>query len=310
MQRTLRRSMNGEDVRLLHAVLNFHLPPPSDQLPTSGAGASDFGPRTEEKVKEFQKINRIDIDTPDFMDGLVGPNTRAVLESGAKVVLRLGLDRTELPKPLPLPRPLPPPFPQPLPLPLPIPVLPKLKTPVVMPPTPQPAFIPSPRLHLDNVQVQAGATHTINFTRKDTDAVFIQVQYTLLWKNPDDEHTEISIGGTHVFSVNNQEEGNDIQLFGQITRAQIPIFSRVPQLTASAFAQIAVQNLLLTNPLRPVVGLGAGLQVQWEFVKRKFSIAVQGMPFLNFLQENNQFKMLTGAQGQGVLIFQFDGGTR
>jgi len=53
MQRTLRRGMNGEDVRLLHAVLNFHLPN-SDQLPTSGAGASDFGPRTEAKVKEFQ----------------------------------------------------------------------------------------------------------------------------------------------------------------------------------------------------------------------------------------------------------------
>ena len=84
MQRTLRRSMNGEDVRLLHAVLNFHLPPPSDQLPTTGAGASDFGPRTEEKMKEFQKINRIDIDTPTFKDGVVGPNTRAVLESWCK----------------------------------------------------------------------------------------------------------------------------------------------------------------------------------------------------------------------------------
>jgi hypothetical protein len=305
MQRTLRRTMKGEDVRLLHAVLNFHLPPPSDQLPTSGDGASDFGPRTEEKVKEFQKINRIDIGTPDFMDGVVGAHTREVLESGAKVVLRLGLDPTELP-----PRPLPPPFPQPLPLPLPIPVLPKLKTPVVMPPTPQPAFIPAPRLRLDNVQVQAGGSHTINFTRKNTDAVFLQVQYTMLWKNPDEEHTEISVGGTHVFSVNGKEEGNDIQLFGQLTRVQIPIFDRVPQLTASAFVQITVQNLRLTNPIRPVVGIGVGAQVQWEFIKKRFSIAIQGMPFLNFLEENNQFKMLTGAQGQGFLIFQFAGGSR
>jgi peptidoglycan hydrolase-like protein with peptidoglycan-binding domain len=201
MQRTLRRNMQGDDVRLLHAVLNFNLPPPSDQLPTSGAGAFDFGPRTEAKVKEFQKINRIDAGKHDFMDGVVGPHTLAVLQSGAKVVFRLGVDPVELP------RPLPPPFPQPLPLPpLPLPVLPKLKTPVVTPPAPQPPFIASPRLHLDNVQVQAGASHTINFTRQDTDSTFLQVQYTMLWQNKG-PHTEISFGGTHLFSVNSRQEG-------------------------------------------------------------------------------------------------------
>jgi hypothetical protein len=301
MPRTLRRNMTGEDVRLLHAVLNFHLPN-SDQLPTSGPGAFDFGPRTEAKVKEFQEVNRIDFDKPDFMDGVVGPHTRAVLESGAKVEFRLGVDPAELP------RPLPPPFPQPLPVPpLPLPVLPQLKTPVVPPPAPQPPFIPTPRLHLDNVQVQAGFSHTINFTRQNTDSLFLQPQYTILWQNPDAEHTEISFGSTHLFSVNSREEGNDIQLFGQVTRAQIPLFDK---LTVSVFGQVGFQNLLPLKPFRPVVGIGAGAQFQWEFVKNRFAIAAQGMPFLNFQIEDGRFKILTGLQGQGFLIFQFDVGSR
>src|SRR5438270_139612 len=95
--RKLQRGVKGEDVRLLHAVLNWHLPPPSDQLPTSGGGAYDFGPRTEAKVKEFQKINKIDIGTKDYMDGIVGPHTQRVLESGAKVVLRSYIEKTETP---------------------------------------------------------------------------------------------------------------------------------------------------------------------------------------------------------------------
>lgn len=59
--RTMKRGMTGEDIRLLHAILNFHLPLPFDQLPTTGTGASDFGPRTENKVKEFQKLIRMPI---------------------------------------------------------------------------------------------------------------------------------------------------------------------------------------------------------------------------------------------------------
>jgi hypothetical protein len=54
--RSLTEGMKGEDVRLLHAVLNWHLPPPSDQLPTEGSEALYFGPRTLAKVKEFQKL--------------------------------------------------------------------------------------------------------------------------------------------------------------------------------------------------------------------------------------------------------------
>ena len=302
--RTLRFMDEGEDVRLLHAVLNFHLPPPSDQLPTSGDGALNYGPRTVEKVKQFQKLNRIDFGQPDHMDGIVGPHTRAVLESGAEVVFRAGFDPTEAPKPFP-PFLTPVPF-QPLPVPVPFPPLPKLGAPVLMPPTPQPPFIPVPKLHLDNVQIAAGLGHTINFTRKPTDSTFMQVQYTMLWKS-DGPHTEISVGGAHLFSVNSREEENDVQLFGQVTRAQIPVFDT---LSVSFFAQIAIQNLQMTNPFRPVFGIGAGAQFQWDIIKDRFAIAAQGMPFFNIITEDDHLKVLTGAQGQGFLILQFDSGER
>jgi peptidoglycan hydrolase-like protein with peptidoglycan-binding domain len=304
--RTLKRGMKGEDVRLLHAVLNWHLPPSSDQLPTSGDGAFDFGPRTENKVREFQKLNRIDIGTKDFMDGIVGPHTAAVLQSGAKIVVRAALDTTELPPVIPRPGILPPPGVLPLPKPLPPPS-------IIPPPAPQPRIIPVPKLHLDNVQIQAGGSHTFNSTRSDTDTVFFQASYVILWKSQG-PHTEISLGLTNLFSVGATKDGDDIQIFGQITRAQIPIFGR---LTASFFAQIAGQSLLPLKPFRPVVGIGAGAQIQWEFIKDTLSIGAQGMPFLNVVNERNpdrpgqdRIRFMTGAQGQGFLILQLDVGKR
>ena len=73
--RTLRMPMRGPEVTFLHALLNYHLPPPDDQLPLTGPGAADFAPRTEAKVKKFQQINKIDFGTKDFMYGVVGPHT-------------------------------------------------------------------------------------------------------------------------------------------------------------------------------------------------------------------------------------------
>jgi peptidoglycan hydrolase-like protein with peptidoglycan-binding domain len=96
--RSLMRGMRGDDVRLLHAILNFHLPPPYDQLPVGGPEGLEYGARTENKVKEFQKINEIDVGTPAYMDGIVGPHTRAVLESGAIIFFTAVLDPIEQPQ--------------------------------------------------------------------------------------------------------------------------------------------------------------------------------------------------------------------
>jgi len=72
----LRRHMRGAEVCLLHILLNAHLPTPDDQLPIFWEpGGYDFGPRTEAKVKRFQKINKIDFGTDKYMDGVVGKHT-------------------------------------------------------------------------------------------------------------------------------------------------------------------------------------------------------------------------------------------
>jgi peptidoglycan hydrolase-like protein with peptidoglycan-binding domain len=291
--RSLTEGMKGEDVRLLHAVLNWHLPPPSDQLPTEGSEALYFGPRTLAKVKEFQKLNRIGIHESNFPSGIVGPKTIAALQSGAKIDFRATIDDPPLVPPLPAP--LPPPT-------------------LIPPPALQtPKIIPAPKLHLDNVQVQSGGSHTVNSTRSNTDTVFFQASYVILWKNQG-PHTEISFGFTNLFSVGPTKEGTDFQMFGQITRAQIPIFGN---LTASLFGQMAGQNFLPLKPFRPALGFGAGLQIQWEIIKGVLSIGAQGMPFINFVSESDpdrpghdRFRILTGAQGQGFMNFQLDVGKR
>jgi hypothetical protein len=74
--KTLRRGPNRgreDEIVFLHKLLNSHLGPPGDQLPMVGPEASAFGPRTEAKVKKFQEVNKIDIGTKDFKDGVVGP---------------------------------------------------------------------------------------------------------------------------------------------------------------------------------------------------------------------------------------------
>ena len=53
--RTLRPGIDGEDERLLYAVPNFHLPPPSDQLPTSGSSALHYSPRAREKSRPWRR---------------------------------------------------------------------------------------------------------------------------------------------------------------------------------------------------------------------------------------------------------------
>jgi hypothetical protein len=85
--RKLQMPMRGQDVTLLHALLNYHMPPPDDQLPVAGPGALDFGPRTLAKVKKFQEINKIDFGTKYFMDGVVGPNTWAALTKTQQVTV-------------------------------------------------------------------------------------------------------------------------------------------------------------------------------------------------------------------------------
>jgi hypothetical protein len=78
MSRTLSQGMSGPDVRALQDVLNFHIRR-GQPLVVDG----DFGPATNARVLEFQRVNGLTV------DGLVGPETNAQL-----------FEVTELPIPL------------------------------------------------------------------------------------------------------------------------------------------------------------------------------------------------------------------
>ncbi len=64
MSRTLSQGMTGPDVRALQDVLNFHIRR-GEPLKVDGI----FGPKTQARVLEFQKVNGLKV------DGLVGPKT-------------------------------------------------------------------------------------------------------------------------------------------------------------------------------------------------------------------------------------------
>ena len=83
--RKLEYGDTGEDVRWLHALLNARLGPRDDQLPIAGPGATDFGPRTQAKVKRFQELEKIDVGTKYYKDGVVGPHTWQALHEVSEV---------------------------------------------------------------------------------------------------------------------------------------------------------------------------------------------------------------------------------
>lgn len=174
--RTLRRGMKGADVLLLHALLNHHLGPPDDQLPVDGADAETFGPRTEAKVKRFQEINRIDINTRYFKDGVVGQDTWKVLNEAQQVTLQVIAT--------PTPKLNPPTFP-------------------ARPTVPLPRTIPIPKLTLNDdigfaIQLQAGEQGMFPVAGGGvTVSHSLQVVAIMLKKKDKDSfHPELQLGPT------------------------------------------------------------------------------------------------------------------
>ena len=159
----------------LHSLLNYHLST-GDQLPVSGTGAFDFGPRTLAKVKLFQEANKIDINTKDFKDGIVGQHTwKKLLEKQLVTVSAIAT---------------PPPMP-PLP-----PILPPLLLPPLTFVRPNPVFILPPPAKLQlNLQFQAGEQGQFPTTGKATAAHSLQISGVILNQNDKDRfHPEGQIG--------------------------------------------------------------------------------------------------------------------
>jgi len=166
---------HADENLFLHCLLNHHLHD-GDQLPVSGSGANDFGPRTLAKVKRFQEVNKIDIGEPDFKDGVVGPHTwDKLLEKQTCTVTALAM-------------------------PPPVPPIPPILPPVIMPPLTFPQFqrlpppIPVPKLEISG-QFQIGEQGQFPTSGKATAAHSIQVVAVFLNKNDKDSfHIEGQVG--------------------------------------------------------------------------------------------------------------------
>lgn len=208
--RKLRLGMRGSDVLLLHALLNYHLAPPDEQLPMEGAASEIFGPRTEAKVKRFQEINRIDIGTKFFKDGVVGRHTWEALNETVQVTVnvvaapKLTLTMPSFPGMIPAPSPVPVPVPVPVPR------------------------IPVPKLTLDNIQVQAGEQGAFPIKGGVTVSHALQVVAVMLKKKDKDSfHHEIQFGPTILFNRGPGAEGpgaskTDFGLLGVLNLANMP----------------------------------------------------------------------------------------
>lgn len=153
----------SDEIAFLHALLNHHLGPPDDQLPTEGKpGGRNFGPRTKAKVQKFQDVNKIDFGTKFFKDGVVGPHTwEKLLEKQQVTITVIGTPQKPptLPGPPSLPAPSPPRF-----------------------PVPTPPLIPVPKLTL-NFQAQAGETVTVPTQGGAIFSQTVQLVAVLLNKN-------------------------------------------------------------------------------------------------------------------------------
>jgi hypothetical protein len=201
--KTLRRGPNRgreDEILFLHKLLNSHLGPPGDQLPMVGPEASAFGPRTEAKVKKFQEVNKIDIGTKDFKDGVVGPHTwKALSETFMMTGIILAAPQLTL---------KPPTFPPNLQIPKP----------------PQRILIPVPKLKLPTIQVQSGA----NFTFDGDASVASSIQITaFLLKKKDGIIREVQGGPVIVDTPHGRTDKTDIGIVASIGTGDLPGSGRV-----------------------------------------------------------------------------------
>jgi len=69
MARLLSRGSTGLDVSELQAGLNFHIRSPATPLKPDGI----FGPKTDARVREFQRLSGITVDRPGVVGRVLSP---------------------------------------------------------------------------------------------------------------------------------------------------------------------------------------------------------------------------------------------
>ena len=296
-----KHSPPGDDIRLLHIRLNQMLPKTTDQLPESGDGANNFGPRTEAKVKAFQQKFKIDYGKKDYMDGVVGPHTYDYLDRCVDLNVRI-FRLPELVLPIWPPPPKRPSWPMPIPGGMYPPALPLA-----------PEFFAKKRW---SAAIQPGTMIQHGYKSPDVASLYFQVTGTALLCDDLPLQSEMSLqaGSTAMFTLSekfpvgrrNQRGGTDMQIFVQLTVTKKDLFG-VRGLTAQLLAQAAMQNLVPLNNPTPVLGLGIGVQATYNILTMPsvgtFSLGLGGMPLLNYSLHDNDLlsRWTTGSQWIGFI---------
>ena len=292
MLRDLSLGSAGPDVKELQGLLNYHLRAPLIPLAPDG----QFGRLTDARLRQFQTVNQIHV------DGIVGPQTRSLLY--ATITMRLNT-RVSLGKGQP------------------IAVAARAarsgafggrvllasagdSLPAGAFPTasPSPSAPPTPSLHLDNIQIQAGGQRTftpwIGPSSPSFDSLLVSAQATFL-KVSDGPHLELALGGQFAVSPKLSDGKYNAQGFFQITGADLIAPGRFHLL--SPFAQVSFQSNFFPFG-SPTVGLTAGNQLSFDIIKDRWMFFVQGALAANL--SLNDGTASVSPQVIGGMTWQFD----
>lgn len=260
--RTLSFGMTGTDVRNLQAALNYHLRPPKPPHTPPGAPRPPletdgvFGPITDARVKEFQRLNHL-VD-----DGIIGHVTRPLLTSTRSILVKIPVstmrDRTDLglggvrsfapisrfslgAGPVTQQQPAP-------------------STPIISP------------VKLQNRQIQIGGNLTLDpivGPGAQAKALFLAVQWTWV-EQKDGRHLELALGGQAATALTKDPLGlaPSAQSFAQVTVADVLAFDSANFHLFSPSAQISYQSNFLGSVLKSnSIGLSAQNQITWDVNK-------------------------------------------
>lgn len=276
----LSRGSQGNEVRDLQGLLNYHLRAPRIPLAVDGI----FGPLTDARVREFQRVNRLK------PDGIVGPLTRSKLYATRTIRLNAEVSLAER--------------------------RPRLVAsaarfgggillasagdtiPVAdTPPAPQ-------HLHIDNVQVQAGGQRTfspwIGPGSPAFNSLVLTAQATFLVVS-DGPHLELTPGAQ--VSLNDSPSDNkfNAQAFFQVTAADVIAPGRFHLF--SPFAQATFQANFAPFSA-PAVGLTVGNTFQFDIIKDNLMFFVQGSLAANLSLGNGTVNV--SPQVLGGMSWQFN----
>jgi len=256
MTRNLKNGMTGTDVRNLQAALNYHLRPP---LPPHTPGGPPrpplktdgiFGPLTESRVKEFQRLNKLAV------DGVVGPNTERVLLASRVVSVKIPVQKqSDIVQSA---------------------TVKSIQRSTAAPVT-QTQTAPSPPLiapvKLQNRQVQFAGNLTlapIVGPGDPTASRSLSVQWNWV-EQKDGRHLELALGGQLAKPMTSEAFGltGSVQSFAQVSVSDILTIDAANFHIFSLAAQIAFQGNFTDSILKSnVLGLSAQNQVTWDAKKQ------------------------------------------